>query len=167
MSGYLQALQDEAERSIAAMREAALAARAAHARTELMRHMLTTAQKLRDRPKDQAIEGVVLEWMRAWHLDRDAWPHVEREMRAMTAAFYDFAASPSDAAETRIRESYEVLRRAIAKDSVTLEDHMAWRSRCAHGWWAEVRPAPPELRQADEASPEAPFWMKGCRPECL
>jgi hypothetical protein len=51
MTGYLNALQDEAERAVAAMKEAALAARLAHARAELMRHMLTTARKLCHRPR--------------------------------------------------------------------------------------------------------------------
>jgi hypothetical protein len=167
MTLYLEALQDEAERTIAAMKEAALAARLAHARAELMRHMLTTARKLCHRPKDEAVAGVVAEWLRAWQLEAGAWPHLEREMEAMTAAIYDYAAAPSAAAATRIRETHEALQRAVARDGITLEDHMAWRSQCAHGWWAAVRPPPVNLRRAGEATPQTPFWEHGCKPECL
>jgi hypothetical protein len=164
---YLDDIRTEAERAIAAMQDAALAARKAHAHAELMRHMLTTARKVLHRPRAEAIETVVEEWMRAWHLEPAEWPHVAREMRAMTDAFCRYADAPSGATAEDIRVGYEALGRALAADDVTLEDHMAWRSRCAHGWWGHVRPAPPDLRREGEAAPEAAFWTLGCQPDCL
>jgi hypothetical protein len=164
---YLDEVRAEAERAIAAMQDAALAARRTHARAELIRHMLTTARKLRDRPRAEAVATAVEEWMRAWHLEPAAWPYVAREMRAMTEAFCDYIAQPSAEAAERIRVGYEALRHALATGDVTLEDHMAWRSRCAHGWWGHVRPAPPELRRPGEAMPDAAFWSLGCKPDCL
>lgn len=164
---YLDEVTEDAERAIAAMQDAALAARRTHARAELIRHMLTTARKLRDRPREEAVATVVEEWMRAWHLDPAAWPHVAHEMRAMTEAFCRYADAPSAEAAERIRVGYEALERALASGDVSLEDHMAWRSRCAHGWWGHVRPAPPELRRPGDATPDAPFWSLGCGPDCL
>ena len=67
MPHLVEELRAEAEAAIAAMREAALAARHLHARAELMRHMLTTARKVKDRPKADAVETVVREWMDAWN----------------------------------------------------------------------------------------------------
>src|SRR5206468_2317128 len=45
-------------------------------------------------------------------------------------------------------------------------DRMAWRSMCAHGWWAQVKPAPAGLGREDRAWPGQPFWEDGCLPEC-
>lgn len=166
MATYLEELQGAAEQAIDTMREAALEARRVHARAELMRHMLTTAEKVKDRPKAAAIDTVVGEWMQAWHLDREAWPDVAHEMEAMTAAFHDYVRAPSPAADRRIRETHAALKRIIDTLDVTLEDHMAWRSRCAHGWWGHVRPAPEALRRPGEPAPEAPFWTLGCPADC-
>ena len=47
MAHLVEELQAEAARAIAAMREAALATRTVHARAELMRHMRTTAVKVK------------------------------------------------------------------------------------------------------------------------
>jgi hypothetical protein len=167
MASYLEELQHDAERAIAAMKSAAITARQAHAKAELVRHMLTTARKVRDLPRAEAIETVVGEWMRAWHLDRDAWPHVAREMEALTGAFYDYARAASPEGDGRIREAHEALKAVIETPDLALEDHMAWRSRCAHGWWNLVRPAPDALRRPKESAPDAPFWMQGCPRDCL
>jgi hypothetical protein len=167
MANYLEELQRDAERAIEAMKSAALAARLAHAEAELIRHMLTTARKVSDRPKAEAIETVVREWMQAWHLDRDAWPHVAREMEALTAAFHDYARASSPEGDRRIRAAHEALKAAIETPDVALEDHMAWRSRCAHGWWGLVRPAPDALRRLKDTAPDTPFWMRGCPRDCL
>ncbi len=43
MTDVVDELLQEADRAVAAMREAAIRARALHARAELMRHMRTTA----------------------------------------------------------------------------------------------------------------------------
>jgi hypothetical protein len=167
MASYLDELQSEAARRIDAMQAAALAAREAHADAELMRHMLTTARKVAGKPRQAAVATVVEEWMRAWHLAPDAWPHVAREMTALTVAFCDYVAVPDAAADRRIRDAHAALKQAVAAPGVTLADHMAWRSRCAHGWWAQVRPAPEEVRRAGEGAPAEPFWAHGCPEDCL
>ena len=53
MTHLVEQFEGEAERDIAAMREAALRARDTHARAELMRHMLMTAGKVKDQPPDR------------------------------------------------------------------------------------------------------------------
>src|SRR5207302_6026800 len=122
---------------------------------------------VKDQPKAAAIDAVVTEWMRAWHLDRASWPHAAAELEAITAAFYDFAKAPSPETDRRIRDTHAALKRVIDTPDMTLEDHMAWRSHCAHGWWGHVRPAPETLRRAEAPGPDAPFWTLGCPPECL
>ena len=89
MTHFVEELRAEAEQAIAAMRAAAEAARVGHARAELLRHMVTTAARNTDRPREAAVEAGVTEWLGAWHLDRAAWPHVEREMTRLTEACYD------------------------------------------------------------------------------
>ncbi len=79
------------------MQAAAIEARRLHARAELMRHMLATARKVKDKPRAEAVETVVREWMDAWNLRRDEWPHVAREMQSFTEAFQDYAIDASDA----------------------------------------------------------------------
>lgn len=154
-----------ADAAIAAMKTASLAARAAHARAELMRHMLSTAGKLRDRPRDAAIRQVVDEWLAAWALDR-GFAHVD-DMEAATGAFLDYVRAPSDAADRVLRQAWATLERVFAATGIPLADRMAWRSSCAHGWWSDVRPAPPGEGRTDTAWPAAPFWDKGCPPHCL
>src|SRR5207249_10047 len=89
MPHLVDELRADSEAAIAAMRDAALRARRIHARAELMRHMLLTAHKVKSKPKADAVEAVVTEWMKAWHLTRSDWPQLAREMEAFTAAFYD------------------------------------------------------------------------------
>lgn len=172
MAHFVEALRQDAESAIAAMQEAALAARAAHARAELMRHMLTTARKVKDRPKAEAVEAVVREWMSAWHLDRKAWPDLAQDMESFTAAFYDYANEPSDATDAALRRCCEILDAALALKGTTIADEMAWRSECAHGWWQVVRPVPADLpgRKERASVPKladgAPFWKAGCAEFC-
>jgi hypothetical protein len=155
----------EAEEAIAAMKAAALAARTAHARAELMRHMLLTAGKLAAVSRDAAIRQVVDEWLAAWALDR-GFPHVG-DMAAATGAFLDYVRAPSDASDRALRAAWATLERVFAATGTTLADRMAWRSACAHGWWAEIRPAPPGQGRADTAWPERSFWQNGCPAHCL
>ena len=155
----------EADEAIAAMRAAALAARAAHSRAELMRHMLLTAGKLKDLPREAALRQVVDEWLAAWALDRN-FPHVAA-MAAATAAFFDYVRAPSDDRDRSLREAWATLERAFAASGISLADRMAWRSSCAHSWWAEIRPAPPGEGRADTVWPDRPFWEKGCPARCL
>jgi hypothetical protein len=154
-----------ADEAVAAMQEAALAARAAHARAELMRHMLLTAGKLRDQSREAAMRQVVDEWLAAWALDR-GFAHVG-DMEAATGAFFDYVRAPSDEADRILRAAWTTAERAFEASGISLADRMAWRSACAHGWWAEVRPAPPGEGRADTAWPAGPFWEKGCQPHCL
>src|SRR5688572_5684204 len=109
MTHFVDELQAEAAKAIAAMKEAAIAARHIHARAELMRHMRTTAAKSKDKPKAEAVEAVVSEWMEAWHLPRSEWPHIAREMERFTEAFYDLARELSDEADRRLRDACEAL----------------------------------------------------------
>lgn len=172
MSHFVDELRQEAEAAIARMQEVALAARHAHARAELMRHMLTTARKVKDRPKAEAIETVVGEWMGAWYLERADWPHIAREMEAFTAAFHDYANEASDANDARLRQACAALDAVLAREGTTISDQMAWRSQCAHGWWALVRPVPDDLpgRKDRPIVPQPedgrPFWETGCADLC-
>jgi hypothetical protein len=156
------------------MQEAALAARHAHARAELMRHMLTTARKVKDKdkPKPEAIETVVREWMAAWYLDRADWPHIAREMEAFTAAFHDYANDPGEAQDAALRKACDALDAALAREDTSISDQMAFRSQCAHRWWELVVPVPADLpgRKPRPSLPplpeDAPFWEAGCAEFC-
>ena len=95
MTHLVEQLRGEAERDIATMREAALRARETHARAELMRHMLMTAGKVKEQPREQAVRFIVDHWLEAWHLDRTSWPHVA-EMEAFAAAFHAYVGAQTD-----------------------------------------------------------------------
>jgi hypothetical protein len=172
MTFFVDTLQAQAQRAIAEMREAALQARHLHARAELMRHMLATARKMMSKPKAEAVEAVMHEWLGAWNLDRHAWPHIAREIENLTAAFYDFIRDASPVNDAAIRMYTEALDNALARDGTTISDQMAWRSQCAHGWWEMVCPTPADLPGAKERPsipvlPEgAPFWERGCAASC-
>ena len=167
MPHFADEMKAEADDAIAEMRAAAEAARRKHAAAELIRHMLTTAAKSKDRPREEAIEAVASEWMGAWHLDRDGMPGVAAEITSLTGAFFDYCLDPSDANDAALRAAWDRLKAEHDDAERTLEDQMAWRSVCAHGWWGEVSPAPAGYRDHDETRPRAPFWDKGCPPECL
>jgi hypothetical protein len=173
MPHFVDELQDEAAKAIAAMKEAAIAARSIHARAELMRHMRTTAAKSKDKPKDEAVEAVVSEWMEAWHLPRSEWPHIALEMERFTEAFYDYARDPSDETDACLRETSDALDAALAKEGTTISDQMAFRSMCAHGWWELVVPTPSRLPGRSERptvpalQPGKPFWEARCAEQCL
>jgi hypothetical protein len=172
MPHLCEELRREAEAAIHAMQEAARRARHAHARAELMRHMLTTARKVADRPRAEAVESVVGEWMAAWHLDRGAWPEVARDMEGLTQAFLDYVREPSDATDLALRQAADALDVALEGQGTSVSDQMAWRSQCAHGWWDLVVPTPPDLpgRKArpmvPDVEPGRPFWEAGCAPFC-
>jgi len=172
MAHFVEDLQQEAARAIMAMQTAALAARHLHARAELMRHMLTTARKVAGKPKAQAVETVVTEWMDAWNLGRAEWPHIAREMEAFTAAFHDYANAPTDAHDTALRQACDALDAALAREDTSISDQMAFRSQCAHRWWELVMPVPgdlPGLKPRPSVPPlagDAPFWESGCAGFC-
>jgi hypothetical protein len=159
----LQAIADDA---IALMRAAASHARDAHAHAELMRHMLMTAGRVKDQPEPQAVRFIVDHWLEAWALARAGWPHVAA-MEAFAAAFHAYANAPTDAHDRAVRETCARLEDAFTGAGMPIADHMAWRSMCAHGWWADVKPAPPGKGRADRQWPERPFWENGCLPQCL
>lgn len=167
MTHMLAELTRNADRSIDAMKAAAEQARRDHAAAELTRHMLLTAEKFRDRGRDKAVEAVVSDWMGAWQLSRDDWPEIAAEMETLTGAFFDYCVSPSDVADQAVREAWQNLKMAHDTPEQTLEDQMAWRSVCAHGWWGDVSPAPDGYRDEDPDRALQPFWAKGCPPECL
>lgn len=172
MPWFVDELQGEAQAAIAAMQQAALTARDQHARAELMRHMLTTARKVKHKPEAEAVEGVVREWMDAWNLPRSEWPHLEQNMNAFTAAFYTFANAPGAEADGALRKACAELESGFERAGMRLCDEMAWRSQCAHGWWALVAPQPAALAGA-KSRPGIPslqagqrFWEPGCADFC-
>lgn len=172
MPHFVDTLQQEASDAIARMREAAIEARRRHARAELMRHMLTTARKVKDKPKAEAVETVVREWMDAWNLGRSDWPHIAREMETFTQAFHDYANDPSDANDARVAAGADALDAALSREGTSIAEQMAFRSQCAHGWWELVAPTPVDLpgrkpRPSMPAPrPDAPFWEAGCADFC-
>lgn len=172
MPHFVEELQFEAERALIAMQTAALAARHLHARAELMRHMLTTARKVAGKPKAEAVEAVVREWLEAWNLGREDWPQIAREMEAFTAAFHDYANDPGDAQDAALRKACDALDAALAREDTSISDQMAFRSQCAHRWWELVVPVPADLpgRKPRPSLPPlqegAPFWEAGCAEFC-
>lgn len=166
MTHMLEELSETAERAIEKMKAAARQARLDHAAAELTRHMLLTTRKFLDRSRESAIEEVVAEWMGAWHLQQDDWPEIAAEMKVLTGAFYDYCAAPSDKTDDVVRDAWARLKAVHDSPERTLEDQMAWRSVCAHGWWSDVSPAPGGYRDHDAARTTEPFWAKGCPPEC-
>ena len=102
MKHLVDELKAKADANIAAMRDAALRARDTHARAELMRHMLMTADKVKDRPTADAVRFIVDHWLEAWGLARASWPHVA-EMEAFAAAFHAYAMTPTDAHDDAVR----------------------------------------------------------------
>jgi hypothetical protein len=172
MAHFIEELQSEAEQAITLMRETAVAARRAHARAELMRHMQTTARKFMHRPRAEAVECVVAEWMEAWHLQRSAWPALEHEIHRFTAAFHDYVHEPSDLFDATVRDSCAALEAEFAKLGTSIADQMAFRSMCAHAWWGSVVPTPADLpgRKERPTIPtlrlDRPFWETGCAEQC-
>ena len=167
---YVDELQAEAEAAIERMREAAREARRLHARAELLRHMRTTAEKMKDGPREAAVAQVVREWMDAWGLSGGELAGCEPQMRAFTAAVCAAADAPGGGADAAVREATAALERALAARGGSLADQMAWRSECAHGWWELVAPTPPEFARPDrrlpQPAPGEPFWAAGCAPHC-
>ncbi|WP_406858129.1 hypothetical protein ABEG18_11135 [Alsobacter sp. KACC 23698] len=173
MPDLIDAMQDEAQAAIAAMKEAAIAARAVHARAELLRHMRTTARKVAGRDRDEAVAFVVGEWMNAWALAPEDAPDLAADMRRFTAAICAHGEGPDDATDTEMRAAFAGLEAACARAGVSLSDQMAWRSECAHGWWEAVSPVPPDLpgRKPRPGVPASragePFWTAGAAPHCM
>jgi hypothetical protein len=172
MQHFVDELKSQAEAAISTMQNAALEARRIHARAELMRHMLLTAQKVKAKPKPEAVEIVVSEWMTAWHLTRADWPRLAHEMEAFTAAFYDYANSPSESFDHALRTACSNLDDTLGREGTSISDQMAWRSQCAHGWWDMASPMPADLPgRKDRAlvpayKPRTPFWETGCADMC-
>jgi hypothetical protein len=164
MTDLVASLRAEAEQRIAAMRAACEAARIAHARAALARHMLTTARKNLGRSRAEAIAAVVDEWLFAWALTRAEVPDIAAGMDAVTDAFCAHAEAPSPATDTTLRAAWESLEFACAAHGATLADRMAWRSMCAHGWWADVAPAPPAKAAPIAPGPRRRFGRRAACP---
>lgn len=167
MTHMLEEFSQKADRSIDVMKDVAMRARRDHAAAELTRHMLLTTRKFAYLGREKAVNAVVADWLGAWHLQRDDWPQIAAEMEALTGAFFDYCTAPSDATDQTVRDAWRRLKQAHDTDARALEDQMAWRSVCAHGWWGEVSPPPAGYRDHDTERATAPFWTKGCPPECL
>jgi hypothetical protein len=172
MPHFVEELQQQAAQAVADMRKAAIAARHLHALAELMRHMQTTAAKSRHRPKAEAVEAVLAEWLEAWHVPRHDWPHIAKEMESFTAAFYDYVNDPDDGNDQRMRSATAALDAALAAEGTTISDQMAYRSMCAHGWWEAVKPTPRDLPGRTDrptvpyVTKDLPFWEAGCAEQC-
>ncbi len=165
MEDFATELRRQAEAAIAAARDAALAARTIHARAELMRHMLTTAAKVKDRPAREAIAFVLGEWLAAWRQNPATCPQ-KPQMEALAAACQAMVRAPGTHADTAVRHAFAALEAAYAAAGTTLADQMAWRSSCAHGWWGDVRPAPAEGGYSTLAHRAESLWDRGCAPHC-
>lgn len=148
-----------ADRAIVAMQAAALAARTAHARAELLRHMRTTARKMSGQPVETAAAKVCEEWMKAWSLDAGAYPALAEVIRRFAAAFCADAAGSTSATQAQIASSLTRLEAGFVATGTTLSDQMAFRSECAHGWWELVVPKP-------AGGTGGAFWTRGCPPHC-
>lgn len=166
MSDFTTDLKHAADAQIASAREATLRARTAHARAELMRHMMLTTAKSTDRPRADSIRLVVDEWLDAWRRTRDNYPYVTL-MEALSGACYDALRSPNAVTDRAVQETFAALEHACVNNGTTLADEMAWRSGCAHGWWGDVHPAPDEPQYREQAKRKEPLWQRGCPPECL
>lgn len=172
MPHFVEELQSQAAQAIEDMQKAAIAARHIHARAELMRHMRTTAAKSKDRPKAEAVEAVLAEWLEAWYVPRNDWPHIAAEMENFTATFYDYVNGPSDASDVKMRAATDALDKALASEGTSISDQMAFRSMCAHGWWDWVVPTPEDLPGRTErlTVPHLvkgrPFWEANCAEQC-
>lgn len=172
MPGFIDEMQDAARRAIDFMRDSALAARDLHARAELLRHMRTTALKVADRPRAEAVAFVVREWMAAWRLEPDADPALNRDLVAFTDAVCSYVERPGEAEDTAVRQATAALDAAFGRRGSSLADEMAWRSECAHGWWELVRPMPADLPggsaepRGPRPGPGRPFWTAGAADHC-
>jgi len=166
MRHLVEELKARADEQIAIMRDAALRARDTHARAELMRHMLMTANHVKAKPAAEAVAFIVDHWLEAWGLTRESWPHVAA-MEAFAAAFHAYAITPSHGNDDAVRSTCVPLELAFVSAGMPIADQMAFRSVCAHGWWAHVRPRPPDMGRREQDAPQRPFWELGCRPECL
>jgi hypothetical protein len=172
MPDLVDELQHAAAQAIAAMRVAALEARRLHANAELMRHMRGTAAKLVARPLDEAAALVAGEWMKAWHLDGDAYAALGPDVARFCLAFCRDARGATPATQADIREAIGALEAALGQHGTSIADQMAWRSECAHGWWELVVPTPDDLpaRSDRPGMPRhragAAFWEIGCAARC-
>ncbi len=156
----------EAQRAIADMRAAALHARSLHACAELLRHMRGAAAKAVAKTgaaaaaDEAAIARTTDEWMQAWGLGRDAYPDLAAPFRAFTAAFTRDARHPTPETSAAIAEALRGLEAALAGVGTSVADQMAFRSECAHGWWAMVVPVPEDLPGRRERA-GIPKWREG------
>jgi hypothetical protein len=102
MRHLVDELKARADEQIVMMRDAALRARDAHARAELMRHMLMSADRVKNRPKADAVRFIVDHWLEAWGLSRGTWGHVA-VMEDFAAAFHAYATTPSHGNDDAVR----------------------------------------------------------------
>lgn len=160
-----------AGKAVEAMQETAILARRMHARAELMRHMRLTARKAASQPLDEAVRFVTQEWMQAWGLSGDGYASLVEPLRQLTEAFCKDSRAPSDASSMAIALALRTLEKVFEAIGTTLSDEMAFRSACAHGWWAMVVPVPDTLRRERPTVPRwqdgKPYWETGAALHCM
>ena len=102
MTHLVDELKAKADANIAAMRDAALRARDTHARAELMRHMLMTADKVKDRPGPTRCAS---SWITGWrHGISPARPgRTWRKWKPLPRRFTRTRLAPSDAHDDAVR----------------------------------------------------------------
>jgi hypothetical protein len=161
MLHFGEELKEQAAAAFTRMQEAALAARLASARAELMRHMLIATTGKKHLPRDHAAAAVVDEWLNAWNQRREDWAKVVPQMTRLAAAFYDYAHDASEANDRTVRAAFAVLKAAHDDGQRTIEDQMAWLSERALPWWGRIRPLPAGVDANPRAAArpaELPFW---------
>jgi hypothetical protein len=172
MTHPVDAMLAEADAAIDRMKAAALEARHLHARAELARHMRATAAKMAALPVNDAAAAIAREWMAAWALNEAAYGALAAQVAAFTLAFCLDARGTTPQTRAEIVRATAALEAAFIGAGASLSDEMAYRSECAHGWWAAVRPIPEPLRDPARASriPTAaegqPFWTAGPQAHC-
>jgi hypothetical protein len=87
--------------------------------------MRTATEKVKNRPRDEAVAFVVREWMTAWRLDHSGYPGLETEMLAFAQAVRTFVDEPDAARDAELRAATAALDRAFEARGTTLADQMA------------------------------------------
>jgi hypothetical protein len=159
----------EADSAIERMKAFAIEARRLHARSELARHMRTTALKLIALPVDHAAAALAREWMKAWSLE-GGYDAIGAAISAFAMAFCRDVRGSDAATQAALSDAFAALEAGFASLGTSLSDEMAFRSECAHGWWSLVVPPPAAGGKPPGGLPPVagqPFWSVGPQPHCL
>lgn len=146
-----------ADRAIAKMQAAAVAARTLHARAELLRHMRTTAAKLTHLPVAEAANKTMREWLNAWKIAEADIATLGPAALQFAEAFCRDAHGSTKSTQAAIVDALAALDVGFTAIGTTLADQMAYRSVCAHPWWGQVAP--------DPVRGDQPIWAHDRLPE--